>query len=259
MKIVTFIIFSLFALTAVGDNDNYKTYRQELKEKLKVEFAPFEDDVMFQSESSSFVFTFGDMLKNFPTLPTFEAGAIVKLSENCSVVIMDVASLQRVRPEAHPENYDYTIPAATGWMLSNCDTPSAGWYINNIKGVKGAEGGFKELTKEELQKLQDKVSALRQENERCIENSDLTQTINCDRLFVVRIPDIAKVGTHRPLPELSCPKVETVLKANATECYGVEFYKKSSFLPLRMLFFINGNVVTIDDCIKQMADIIKFE
>jgi hypothetical protein len=49
------------------------------------------------------------------------------------------------------------------------------------------------------------------------------------------------------------------LKSGATECYGVEFYKKSSIDALQMLFFINGDKTSINDCVSLLAEYIKFE
>ena len=49
------------------------------------------------------------------------------------------------------------------------------------------------------------------------------------------------------------------LKSGATECYGVEFYKKSSIDALQMLFFINGDKTSIDECVADMAEYINFE
>lgn len=48
------------------------------------------------------------------------------------------------------------------------------------------------------------------------------------------------------------------LKSGATECYGVEFYKKSSIDALQMLFFINGDKTSINDCVADMAEYINF-
>ena len=49
------------------------------------------------------------------------------------------------------------------------------------------------------------------------------------------------------------------LKSNATQCYGVEFYRKANYWPLKMLFFINANEISIDECVADMAEYIKFE
>ncbi|MBQ5730747.1 MAG: hypothetical protein IIV57_03910, partial [Bacteroidaceae bacterium] len=106
--------------------------------------------------------------------------------------------------------------------------------------------------------LREKISILRSQNERCIKKNEITKSVGCDRIFIVRIPDIQKVGTHRPLPELSCPNLDAGLKEKFNVCYCIEFYKESSYEPLKMLFFIDEKQTTIDECIFKIADYLKF-
>ena len=83
-------------------------------------------------------------------------------------------------------------------------------------------------------------------------NTDLNRKTDSDVVSIVRIPNLETVVSNSE-------KMDSELKSNATECYGVEFYKHSSYEPVIMLFFINGNRTTIDECVDKMAEYIKFE
>lgn len=115
------------------------------------------------------------------------------------------------------------------------------------------------LSASQLAELQKKVSALRAEHELCYVNGDLTEKVNCDRVFIVRIPNIGKIRGGVYQDEYPFAGVIEDLKSGATECYGVEFYKKSSIDALQMLFFINGDKISIDECVADMAEYINFE
>ncbi len=172
--------------------------------------------------------------------------------------MMDIDSAEKPRPRAYSNNRAYDFPASTSWMLSNCHYPWAPWYIYATYGIIMEDDSMKR-SDEEIAELQKQVARLRGKYERLIEKDELTRKAGCDRVFIVRIPDMVKICTNRDIPEYYCPKAEALLKSNATECYGVEFYKHSSYEPLKMLFFINGNNTTIDECVSQMAEYIKFE
>lgn len=256
-KILGTMLLTAIAIHTLGNNNDYDNYRTQIKEKLGIKVSIPEKRVDFQTESHFATITFGEQVTEVCGLPGMNVGPIVKLSEYCSVIMMDAETVEKPRPESFPKRRTYNFPAATSWMLNNCDTPWAEWYINNNHGVIIEDE--EKLTEEEQATLHEKVSVLRVKNERCIKSTELTQNINCDRVFIVRIPNIEKVGTHRSLPEYACPKLDAELKAAATECYGVEFYKYSAFIPFRMLFFINGSNTTIDECVTKMADYILFE
>ena len=68
-----------------------------------------------------------------------------------------------------------------------------------------------------------------------------------------------RVTTQLVSSEVSHQKIEAELKENATECYGVEFYNNTSHTTFIMLFFINGNNATIDECVAKIAEYVKFE
>ena len=75
----------------------------------------------------------------------------------------------------------------------------------------------------------------------------------------MRIPNIGKIRGGVYQDEYPFAVVIEDLKSGATECYGVEFYKKSSIDALQMLFFINGDKTSIDECVADIAEYINFE
>lgn len=245
-----------FSSPAMCANPEYDNYLSQLKEKLGIELTIPAKKVTIPTEAPLFTFTFGDMLEKLPTLPIFEGGPVVALSKHCKVVLMDINSVQKPRPEAYAKHRGYNVPSATAWMLNNCDTPWAMWYINNAGGV--ITDGAKNLSAEEQTALRTKVASLREEYEQGQENSVLTQTANCDKIFIVKIPHLDKIQINKHIPELSCEGLTSALKSNAVECYGVEFYKHSTIEPLKMLFFIDSKAY-IDKCVAKMVDHIRFQ
>ena len=248
----------MITISAMGDDGKYKEYCRQMKEKRNLTLSVPESAVSFQSESSLFVFSFGEKVEELAGRPIFMAGPIISLSKDCSLVMMDIDSAEKPRPGAYSDNRAYDFPASTSWMLSNCHYPWAPWYIYATHGIIMEDDSMKRSDKE-IAELQKQVARLRAKYERLIENDELTRKSGCDRVFIVRIPDMVKICTNRDIPEYYCPKTEALLKTNATECYAVEFYKHSSYEPVKMLFFINGNNTTIDECVSQMAECIKFE
>ena len=255
-KLLIFGFCLFFALSSKGDNE-YQKYCRQLKEKLGIELSVAEEKIRFQTEAPDFIFTFGNMLEELPTLPIFECGPIVNLSIESSVVLMDVEGMIKPVEKSYSLNKKNNIPVITGWMLNNCGLPWTQWYINNQGGV--VSNYSKSLSEKDSAILKEKVLSLRNQHEQCIENCELTKQSNCDRIYIVRIPNMEKIGACCPFFEFSHPKTEADVKKNATACYGVEFYKTSVSEPLRMLFFINDNNTSIEKSVASIAKYVKFE
>lgn len=258
MRNIFLLVVFFSSLSLFANSEDYKKYCAELKEKRSVEFTPSTDKLEFITEQSFPVFTFGEMDNEISALPTFEAGLILKLSDNCSVIMMSVDNIKKPRPEAYSKDRVYNIPSSTAYMLNNCGTPWAKWLIDNSGGVIYDENVKNRFSSAEQDSIRERISNLREQNERCIKENEITKSVGCDCIFIVRVPDIKKIGTHRPLPELSCTDLDTRLKEKYTECYSIEFYKESSYEPLKMLFFIDANKTTIDECIGKIVNYLKF-
>lgn len=247
-------------ISAICSNGKTDSLRMQFKEKLNVSFSCPRESLKNIGEESSLRFEFGKALDEFPTIPIFYGGSIVELSENCSVVMMDIKNVQKPRAESYPKDREYETPEVRGWMLNNCETPWAGWYIQNLRGVRNDKSAnerkiddwMQPLPEDKLSALQEKVSRLTELHVVMYKNTGLNRKTNSDVVSVVKIPNIETVVSNSE-------RIDSELKANATECYGVEFYKHSSYEPVIMLFFINGNRTTIDECVDKMAEYIKFE
>ena len=236
LLLCTAIFFFPFLLRA--ENNDYNRYRRQLKEKLGIELSvpdssfefvsgPFADYETMPSDivdySKGHILSFGD---NHPLLgcAAYLFGPTVKLNEHCRVAMMDIENVSKPRPLHRPAPHDYTFAQTSSWMLNNCGEPWAFFYIYDIRGVR--DDNAVRPSPEELRAMQEKADSLRAKYERCVEEGDLVEKTNCDRVFIVRIPDIEKIGTNPDFaPFLSTEYVEA-LKSNATQCYGVEFYRK---------------------------------
>lgn len=105
-------VFSSYSLLFANSGDT-KKYCEELKEKRQVEFTASTAKLEFITEQSFPVFTFGEMENEISALPTFEAGPILKLSRDCSVIMMSVDNIKKPRPDAYSKERVYNIPSST--------------------------------------------------------------------------------------------------------------------------------------------------
>ena len=80
----------------------------------------------------------------------------------------------------------------------------------------------------------------------------LTKKTNSDRVYVVRIPDIDKVWCEDP-------SLQQQLKTNATDCYGLEFYRADRPRMAMLLFINSKGSKTIDDYVEQISGYINFD
>ncbi|MCR5713477.1 MAG: hypothetical protein K6F98_00920 [Bacteroidales bacterium] len=233
-------ILSVLSITAHAGS--FDDYRSQLKEKLSVVLSVPEENAKFHSEAPGFILMFGESLPELPGGPIFEAGPIVTLSKDYSVIMMNADNLQKSRPA--------TMHAATAWMLINCATPWAGWYINNVGGVI-TDNPAPTRSDADIASLKEKVDSLRNQYERSIDGV-LAEKSNCDHIYVVQIPHMDEVEN------MFNPDPVKDLKSGMTDCYGVEFFK-SSYGSLQMVVFVNSARKSIDDCIAELAEYVRFD
>ena len=225
-------------------------YRSQMKEKLSVSVSVPDDNMNFHPELPVFVLTFGERLPELPGGPIFDAGPVVTLSKDYSAVLMGVDHLQKQRPEAYPDHRAF-IPAATSWMLINCSTPWAGWYINNVGGVI-TDNPAPARSEAEIASLKEKVASLRSQYERSMAGGTSVEKSNCDRIDIVKIPHLNKVEN------MHSPDIVKALRSGMTECYGVEFFKRS-YGSLKMVVFVDSARKSIDDCLAELAAYVRFD
>jgi hypothetical protein len=242
--ILLYALLVTVPLYASSGDGGQKEYCALLKEKLSVNLTV--SSTLFESLPETVTYAsmkFGDY-HLAGGCPIFLMGPAVKLDKHCSIVLMDMKEFWK--PSYHNRK-DYTWPVSTAFMLNNCSSPWAYWYIYNIRGVRFDD--YVEPSPEELRDRKARADSLRNEYERRVDDGMLLKKTNCDRVFIIKIPNLDKIEME----------AFDALKSGATECYAVEFYKHSAYGALQMIFFINGNETSIDECVAGMAGYIRFE
>ena len=238
------IAIFIFPFLLRAENNDYNRYRRQLKEKLGIELSvpdssfefvsgPFGDYETMPSDiidySKGHILSFGD---NHPLLgcAAYLFGPTVKLNEHCRVAMMDIENVSKPRPLHRPAPHDYTFAQTSSWMLNNCGEPWAFFYIYDIRGVR--DDNAVRPSPEELRAMQEKTDSLRAKYERCVEDGDIVEKTNCDRVFIVRIPDIEKIGTN---PDFA-PFLSTEYRCPAFCLYLFQRIRSPMPRPHRKLF-----------------------
>lgn len=259
MKVLSYLIivlFFFFNIIVNAEAQDYKDYSSLLKERCKISVSFPNDLIDYESSTITPYFCFD----NSQSLPRFYYGPIINMTDNCSVILMDIE--KHNQPQFAIDQlitYNY-YPDAIGWMFQNCDLPWNRWFYTPPGGLPGQSdlqntenSSIKLPTGREREELIKKAILLRQEYETEIENNELTKKTNCSIIFIVKIPNIERVYSS---DELLCNK----LKKNSTDCYGVEFYKKTTHIGFKMLFFINDKEKeSIVDYIETVSQFLSFE
>lgn len=151
---------------------------------MSIEFSVPQEIVDFHTDLKiPFVaITFGDLLEGFPTNPIFEGGPTVNLSKNCLILMMSIEGVKKTTSKTETNSMENLIPTSSTWMLHNCKTPWAQWYIEGVFGVQTQgnknQSRFKDLSEEERTDLKERVKLLRNQYEKCIEKGKLIKKIN---------------------------------------------------------------------------------
>ncbi|MBR3478406.1 MAG: hypothetical protein IKH43_04845 [Bacteroidaceae bacterium] len=168
-------------------------------------------------------------------------GPVVTIDNYCKLIIeeMDTAEIAKARKKGvtlyfseHHEAY------FRSFMLENIGLP---WFhIDHEPSV---------LNNKELM---EKINDATKRNVITHIDDKLTKKTNSDRVYVVRIPDIDKVWCEDP-------SLQQQLKTNATDCYGLEFYRADRPRMAMLLFINSKGGKTIDDYVEQISGYIKFD
>lgn len=168
-------------------------------------------------------------------------GPVVTIDNNCKLIIeeLDTAEIANARKRGvtlyfseHHEAY------FRSFMLENIGLP---WFhIDHEPSV---------LNNKELM---EKINDATKRNVITHIDDKLTKKTNSDRVYVVRIPDIDKVWCEDP-------SLQQQLKTNATDCYGLEFYRADRPRMAMLLFINSKGSKTIDDYVEQISGYINFD
>lgn len=239
----------LKASSATSDpmGDDWETYVRKNKEYWGVSIS-FPHHVKIESEenvplSKMRVFQFASMRQSGGNIPIFEAGPIITLDDNCVLLMSSVRFASKPKPDHEVPIDEYTISrhgaSFTSELLNNCGLP---WFhIDHEPSVLNDK------------ELMEKINATKQKHIRMHANDRLTQITNSDKVFVTKIPNMQKV-------KCEVVSVTRHVKKNATDCYGLEFYRADRYYSVNILLFINSKGgKTIDDYVEQISGYVKFD
>ena len=239
----------LKASSATSDpmGDDWETYVRKNKEYWGVSLS-FPHHMKIESEenvplSKMRVFQFASMRQSGGNIPIFEAGPIITLDDNCVLLMSSVRFASKPKPDHEVPIDEYTISrhgaSFTSELLNNCGLP---WFhIDHEPSV---------LNNKELM---EKINATKQKYIRMHANDRLTQITNSDKVFITQIPNMKKV-------KCEVGSVTRQVKKNATDCYGLEFYRADRYHAVEMLLFVNSKGgKTIDDYVEQISGYINFD
>lgn len=244
------LLFSM-AFSVMGNNEWYDEYRKSIKAKIGVELYIPESVPLELLETD---LTFGRMSDDVFTLPLLQTGLVVRLTDDCSVIMPSADSMRRLG-----ENQVYDVPLVASWMLANCNTVPVMWYIKNVHGVT-MDG--KKRSAKDVAELQERFERLMGEHVTSIQRSYLNDKSNSDIISIAELPDKKLVMQLDEAVGAGDDFVRNELfdkvKSGSVRCYGVEFYNSTERAYMELIFFIKGDAV-IGDCVSKMADYIKFE
>lgn len=238
----------------------YVTYCDEVKYKLNLTVSVPESSMLFCENTPNNTVFFGPMLPEFRTLPIFESGPVVQLTEHCQVLLMTLAYQQKPRPESYPLVRPGYVPPVDGWMLNNCKVPWANWYLTNTGGVV-----IKDVSEEEKREAEEtrleavrKAQEMRAKYETTVSDTVLLNQVNCNSIYIAQLPNIETIQCSDQAL-IANESLNQRLKKDCTSCYAVEFYKSSSFIGFDMIFFISGQEnKTITDYVALLAKYLNF-
>ena len=211
---------------------------------------------------------------NYPPIsqdPLFVFEPFVKVSKHCSVLMEAKRGVKKYNGPIPPYSYpsDYVLfPFGASFMLKNSDIPHDFRHVNNITktGIISNKPDAKPCPQrdaKDIEKVKQEARERISQYSRIIDDSPLTQDLNCQNIVITEIPQVDKVRlwvTASGRPE-EIKYFNPGFESNNLQCYAVQFYTTEEELPrsFHTLFFIDGNKTSIDKCIAKAAKYIKFD
>lgn len=246
----------LFSIPIEAQEQNYADYAALLKERCRISITFPNNIIDYSPAATPQYFSFDGLQSS----PKFYYGPTINLTTNCYVILMNVINQKQAHYDIGQLVVNY-YPDAVSWMLKNCDLPWDRWSYAPPGGllseadIQNSENKFlKPPTEQERTVMIKKATSLIQEYEQIIEqNNELTEKSNCSVIYVVKIPNFERVIC-------TDESLSNRLKKSSTDCYGVEFHKRSSHIGLKMLLFFNDQGgQSIDDYLYMLSQHIEFE
>lgn len=240
-------LMCLSALTSAQAQGNYSEFVSQYHEKWGITLSFPEKKVTYEyAGENGFLknnINFADMRK-VGNVSTFPAGAMVKLDDDCMIILEEQARDEKPRPSHYRPIDEHTIPdyesAFKYSMLNNLTLP---WFhyehddyiLNN------------DTLMDRIREAERKYVLARRESDA------LTERINCDVATIVRIPVMESLNTFEKNESLE------LLKSLYRECYGVDFFRADRYKAMRILVFMNSGKKTIDDYVDKISRHVKFD
>lgn len=189
------------------------------------------------------IFQFSSKEESDGHMPVFNSGPIVNIDKNCLLLMPFLLGEQKPRPAYEAPITEHTVTnhsaIFSGRLLNNCGFP---WFhIDHDLSVLNDK------------ELMEKINTTKHKYVQTHADDKLTKNTNSDRVFLTKIPYLNKMKS-------SDDSLNLRLRENATDCYGLEFYRADRYHTVEMLLFITANGgKTIDDYVEEISRYIKFD
>lgn len=246
MYINLLLTFSLLFVSPFVKADDYDMYIETHKDNWGVSISFPQSMIEKNAEGQTNIwriFQFSSKKESDDHMPVFNSGPIVNIDKNCMLLMPFLLGEQKPKPAYEAPITEYTIPnhiaRFSGRLLNNCGLP---WFhIDHEPSVQNNK------------ELMEKIDATMQMYVQIHADDRLTKNTNSDRLFLTKIP-------HLEMMDSSDDSLNQRLRENATDCYGLEFYRADRYHTVEVLLFINSNGgKTIDDYVEEISKYIKYD
>ena len=191
-------------------SNNYDEYRNYCKEKYHLSIAFPDSSINFTYQNLTFEFGNEDASH---TAPIFEGGAVVQLSNHCSIVLEDFEASRRPPISEQDKKFGEDRESVfEGILRNNCGLAWQDWYAR---------------TKKEKRK-EEKWNASKYTQ--VVSDSNLKMRFNANEIIIFNLPNYKKItcwndSFDRDMKKYNC-------------CYGIEL-RHTEAPPVMILCFIN--------------------
>lgn len=272
-KIILIIILSYVSCLAnsqVKSND-YDGYKKIMKENYGVSINfPKNAVVHYKPEMGKNNILFGTYHKNLPKiLPKFPVGPIVKLTHDCTIILVEKNNHEKPAKSGIPTIDEYYanhyFSNLESLVLNNCELPSSNSYYANSTGIiltnkdkekiAKSQGKTLKAMEHERQEIINAAELCLKKHVRKVYNTEQNKTSNSDCIYIVHFPNSKKI---------SCTNKSTYIEkviSSSTDCYGIEFFRAdryNSFVGM-LVFLDSKGGKTINDYVEMICHYLQFK